>query len=328
MIRCPIPSRFLPAVLLAMALAGLLSAGQLQAGQGSLTLQAPVNETEVENKDRELYKLYEEDLQKGIYAFYRADWDTARTVFQTLQSRKSDDLRPHFFEAMLPFWKYFFTGEDPRYASEFLEKSQQAIQVGERRIEAVPDDTTTLLMMGGLYGYRGLVAASERQFRTALQSGASGLSYTRLLMNMSSENPDALIGQGMFHYMVGSIPREVRWLTSLFGLKGDRQTGIELLEQAAQKSAHTSTDASMMLVYIYKRDEQFDDAVRVSTQLVSRWPGNPIFQFYHASALELSGKTGESFALYKDIVSSTHDELSQVREMSLQRIKYITEQQK
>ena len=312
--------------LLAILLAVALFTEQLHASQGSGRLDAPENEVVLEELDRERYRIFEEDLQRGIYAFYRAEWDTARTVFQTLQNRNSDDLRPHFFEAMLPFWKYFFAGEDSQDALDFLEKSEQAIQVGIRRIEAVPDDTTTLLMMGGLYGYRGLVAASERQFRTALQSGASGLNYTRLLMNMSAENPDALIGQGMFHYMVGSIPREVRWLTSLFGLKGDRQTGIDLLEQASRKSSHTSTDASMMLVYIYKRDEQYDDAVRVSTQLVASWPDNPIFKFYHANALELSGKTDESLVLYEDIVRSAHHELPEMREMSLQRIKHIAEQ--
>ncbi len=263
---------------------------------------------------------FEQRLETGITAFYRSDWNEARTVFSELKERDVNDLRPYFFEAMIPFWKYFFGGEHPDDALDFLEKSEAAIKVGEEHIETNPDDITTVLMLGGLYGYRALVAAGEQQYRTALRSGANGYSYTRTLMRMDSGNPDALIGQGVFNYMMGTIPGAVRWTANLFGLRGDKETGLELLEWAGQMDTHTSTDARIILTYIYHLEERYEDALRVVDVLVEEWPDNTIFRYYRALSLEMCGKYEEAEAGYRAVIARAHPELMEIRKESNERL--------
>ncbi len=288
-----------------------------------MPLSAESKDAVESESDRDHYRSFEKKLDFGIAAFYRTDWDEARSIFDDLQKADENDPRPYFFEAMVPFWKYFFADESPAAAQEFLEKSEKAIQVGKRRMKAAPEDTTTVLMMGGLFGYRGLVAASERHYRTAVQSGASGLSFTRRLMSMSTDNPDVLIGQGVFNYMMGTIPREARWLTSMIGLSGNRNEGLRMLEEAAMSDSYTSADAGMILAYLYHEEERYDDALRIVEPLVQNWPDNIIFRYYYAMALEKTEKKNQAKKQYQIIIDNKHAELGVIRkkgEKGLQRI--------
>ena len=271
------------------------------------------------SSDREIHRDFDDILELGIEAFYQADWDEAQAVFEELRNRDASDLRPWFFEAMVPFWKYFFAGQDSEMAREFLDWSGKAVEVGDRRLSNVPGDTTAILMMGGLHGYRGLVAASEREFRTAMRSGAAGYSFTRKLMQMSSENPDALIGQGVYHYMVGTIPDGARWLTNMAGLRGDKLTGFSKLEEAAERNSHTRTDARMILTYLYHQEEKYEDALRVSSLLVDDWPENEIFRYYYAISLEKTGRNDEAADQFRIVEASEHADLDKLRKESRER---------
>lgn len=283
-----------------------------------------LHEAGAEKGDREKYTDFEQQLNTGVAAFYRTEWEEARTIFQALQKQRQEDPRPYFFEAMLPFWKYFFTDECPEAARQFLEKSEKAIDVGKKRIKSAPEDTTTVLIMGGLYGYRGLVAASERQYRTAVSSGASGFSFTRRLMGMSADNPDVLIGQGVFHYMMGTIPREARWLTSIAGLSGNRETGLKLLEEAAASDTYTSTDARMILTFLYHQEELYEEALRIVEPLVEKWPDNVIFRYFYALSLDNNGQAVKAKEQYRIIVDRDHPELPALRDRGRERLEYLT----
>ncbi len=290
-----------------------------------ITASAELTAMNTKAEKHENYSDIEYRLESAIHAFYQSHWEDAEAILDELTSSDPNDLRPYFFEAMLPFWKYFFAGEEPEVAQRFLEKSQKAVRIGNEYLDQHPNDTTVVLMMGGLYGYRGLVAASEKQYRTALQSGANGFSFTRKLMSMDSSHPDALIGQGVFNYMVGNIPREAKWLTSFAGLNGDKATGFEKLEEASQKSTHTSTDARMILTYLYQREERYDDALRVVSSLVEQWPDNIIFRYYYAKSLEYNNKYDQAREAYRMVAESGQKHLDLIQQRSAEKVDQLAQ---
>ena len=285
-----------------------------------LITNAHVNSGDEQKLDTTETLSHHQLLDAGITAFYQGRWDQARSLFLEVQKLDQNDPRPYFFEAMLPFWKYFFAGESEEDAQAFLRKSEKAISVGNEMMKKQPDDTTTVLLLSGLYGYRGLVAASERHYRTAMRSGANGFAFTRRLMTMGSSNPDALIGQGVFHYMMGSIPREARWFLSMTGLKGNRDVGFRKLEEASTLDSHTSTDARMILAYLYHQEERYEDALRISAPLIEKWPENIIFRYYYALSLEMSGHHEKAMEQYRFVVQNRHPELESIRTKSRDRL--------
>lgn len=264
--------------------------------------------------------LFEKELEAGVEAFYQAEWDEAEETFNRLILDHPEDPAPYFFRSMIPFWIYFFAGEEADAADDFLEQSERVIEIAEQKLETNPNDTTAVLMLSGLYGYRSLVSANEGHYRTAMQSGVSGYSYSRKLMNMESDDPNALIGQGVFNYMVGSIPRSLQWLSSVAGVSGNKEKGFELLEKAGQDGSKVANDARMILTYLYLEEEKPSEALRVIKPLADNYPDNPIFQFYLARSYEETGKASRADEVYHKVVELDHPDLQKLKELSRERL--------
>ncbi len=260
-------------------------------------------------------------LDSALNAFYNADWDSAQSYLDLLKEETPDDPSVFFFDSMIPFWKYFFGGNRSEDAREFLDRSEIAINLGEKRLRASSRDTSTVLLLSGLHGYRSLVAASEREYRVAIRSGMTGFQYTRQLLSLDSDDPNAKMGRGVFNYMMGSIPSEIRWATSFAGISGDRETGIQELEEAATADSYVKIDALMILTYFYLRDEEFDNALRTSSQLVELYPDNSIFQFYHAKALESTNQRDDAIRVFSLVIENNQAGLEHLVQDS---IKYVS----
>jgi len=259
-------------------------------------------------------------LPVTIQSFYKADWDRTRLSLTDLKRIDKNDPMPYFMEAMIPFWAYFFGGMDSKNAIEFLDLSEIAIKITEKKLEIAPEDTSSILLLSGLHGYRSLVAAQEKKYGIAMSSGATGYGYTKSLMKMDNDNPNTLMGQGVFHYMVGSIPSEVKWMARLAGLTGDKQQGFMLLERAAESDSHVSNDARMFLAYLYNRDGEFTKAHHHLNILVNEYPTNPIFHFNLGLIHEALGDAESAQMAYSKVVSIGSKDLAELTRLSKDRL--------
>lgn len=269
---------------------------------------------------------YESTLREGIEAFYQTDWMKAERLFNRLQASSPEDPRAWFFEAMIPFWNYFFGLGGSHTADRFLALSSEAVARGERRLSRQPGDTTTVLLLSGLHGYRSLIAASEKRYRTALQSGMTGYRYTRQLLALDEGDPRALIGKGVFHYMLGTVPGELRWMTNMAGLKGDRQEGLRLLRSASQTNSYVRNDALMILAYLHEREGRAEEALDFLESLQERYPGNLLVLFNRARLLEALGRNGPARELYAKAAGMRHPGLQELKKESARRAERLRTQ--
>lgn len=266
---------------------------------------------------------YETKLEEGIEAFYQTDWDKASGIFDELQAMNGQDPRAYFFDAMIPFWKYFFGGSSSEAATDFLERSSKAIEISENRLQKNPHDTTMVLMLSGLHGYRSLVAAGEKNYQTAVSSGMTGFTYTRKLLKLDDEDSRALIGKGIFYYMMGTVPKQLRWATNMMGMKGDRQEGYHILEKAAASESYVSNDARMILSYLYKREGRMEEALVHIKELCRKYPQNIIFQFHYAELLNSTDRRAEARRAYQAVVELPNTQLSELKSQSRDRLRNL-----
>ncbi|MDR9364102.1 MAG: tetratricopeptide repeat protein [Balneolaceae bacterium] len=259
---------------------------------------------------------YEDRLNSGIEAFYQTDWDRANRNFEQIKTRHPDDPTPYFFESMMPFLEYFFVDQSEQLASEFLKKSEIAVELSQQKLEETSTDTTMVLMLSGLYGYRGLVAAGQGEHRIALQSGLKGFNYTRQLLSIDSNRPDARIGKGMFYYMVGSVPSGMKWATNIFGLNAEIEDGFHELKIAAESDSYVSNDAKMMLMYLYQKEGRLEDALHYAEKLTKDLPDNVIFLYKKADILENLGNREAALNVYKAIINKNNPDLGLITEKS------------
>lgn len=259
---------------------------------------------------------YDQMLEEGMTAFYETRWYVANDIFDEMKKTSPEDPRAYFFESMIPFWEYFFVNQKAELANEFLEISEDAINFSEIKLAENPGDTTLVLMLSGLHGYRSLVAAGEKEYRTAMQSGVTGFKYTRQLLSLDSTRPDAQIGRGMFYYMVGSVPREARWLTNMIGVKGDIEMGFEEIKKAANSESAVSNDAMMMLMYLYDKEERYDEALVYADQLTAKFPENVIFHFKKGQIYSKKGNIDAAIQSFKQVILLDNSYLTELKVLS------------
>jgi tetratricopeptide (TPR) repeat protein len=264
-----------------------------------------------------------QNLLDGIEAYYQTDWGEANLYFQKVKDEDPSDPRPYFFEAMMPFLEYFFIEQSETLANRFLEKSEIAVELSSERLEDSPNDTTMVLLLSGLHGYRGLVAADQNNHRIALSSGLTGFNYTRKLLSIDTDRADARIGRGMFYYMVGSIPSGMKWAANIVGLSADIDDGFAELKKAAESNTYIRNDALMMLMYLYSREEQYTDALQYAEELTSTLPDNVIFLYKKAEIYEQLDDREQAVSTYKRIVALDNEHLQRVTSISRDRIKKL-----
>lgn len=277
---------------------------------GASTLQAQPNS-------------FDRTLDRGIDAFYATDWVRADSAFNALIRSHPNDPRPYFFSSMIPFWAYFFAGNDSHQGASFLKRSEIAIQVGLKHLETSPGDTSVVLLMSGLHGYRSLVAASEKEYRIAIQSGMKGYSFTKLLMAYGDANPNAMMGQGVFQYMVGSIPAEIRWMATLAGLSGDKQAGLNLLHKVATGDSDAKYDAMMVLAHVMEKEDRPSDAMTYLSLLLTHQPENIIAVYHLARLREAAGSYVEARKGYMAVLQTHRPEFSRIRQESRSKLQLL-----
>lgn len=264
-------------------------------------------------------------LEEGVQAFYQTEWGRARKIFDELKSESPSNPMPYFFESMMPFWEYFFVNQTEELATEFLEKSEKAIELSNKRLDEVPGDTTMVMILSGLHGYRSLVAAGESNYKIAIRSSMTGFSYTRKLLSLDSDRPDAKIGRGMYYYMLGSVPKEMKWVTNIAGLKGDIEMGLSELTLAAQSNSYVRHDAKMILMYLYNREEKYEEALVYAEKLTKEFPENVIFIYKKAEIYDKLGKMDLAKDQFTKILELDNKFLREVTNKSRSRIRELEE---
>ena len=263
---------------------------------------------------------YDQRLDEAIEDFYQTNWEVAEKSFEALRRDYPEDPTPLFFQSMMPFWEYFLIDQTPELANEFLSISEEAVKLSEKKLENSPDDTTMVLLLSGLHGYRSLVAAGESNYRVAIRSGMTGFSFTRKLLSLDSERPDARIGRGMFYYMVGTIPREMKWASNMIGLRGDMEQGFEELKIASESESYISNDAKLMLMYLYEREEKYGQALKYAEMLTEEFPENVIFKYKQGEILEKMGQAEPAKQIFKEIIELNNPVLTGITEKSRKKV--------
>lgn len=288
-----------------------------------LCLSARLNGAIPDSLDKRDDVTLNEALLDGIEAYYQTDWARANELFRRVKEEAPSDPRPYFFEAMMPFLEYFFIDQTEELAGKFFEKSEIAVKMSSQRLKESPSDTTMVLLLSGLHGYRGLVAADQNNHRVALSSGLTGFNYTRKLLSLNTERADAKIGRGMFYYMVGSIPSGMKWAANIVGLNANTEDGFNELKKAAKSDTYIRNDALMMLMYLYTREEQYANALHYAEQLTATLPTNAIFLYKKAEIFEQMGDRQQAIFTYKEVVKLNNQHLQKVTDLSRERIKKL-----
>jgi tetratricopeptide (TPR) repeat protein len=232
----------------------------------------------------------------GFVHFYNLEFDDALAAFhaEAAQLPESADAYNHIAQTIL-YREMFRSGAlesqmvtgtnpflrrakmNPSGADDtlFNDAIARAMELAGARLKTSPNDAAALYAMGVSYGLRSnynfLV---HKAWAEALHDATSARKAHHRATEVDPDFNDARLVQGLYDYIVGSLPFHWRTLGFLAGFRGNRERGIETLKLVAEKGRVNRADAAILLCAIYRRERRAKDAIPYLDDLIRRFPHN------------------------------------------------------
>ncbi len=279
-IRCQLAAR--------AVLYSLLLALSPAAGQEAYTLRA-----------------FDERIQHGIDLIYNLHFDEADAHFAHIIAAAPDNPLGYFFSAMVAWWRVLIDLEDRSHDQAFYDRLARCIEVCDLRLQSEPLDFDAILFKGGAIGFRGRLRGDREQYIQAARDGLRSLPLLKQSRQLEPSNRDILFGQGLYNYFADVMPQRHAIVRPVMAFlpDGNRELGLQQLQEVAQQGRYARAEAAYFLAQIYRIFEGDKNAALPYLQeLYARYPRNALFHRYTARNLIEVGRWAEGIALYKDYV--------------------------
>jgi tetratricopeptide (TPR) repeat protein len=219
-------------------------------------------------------QMFKQQAQMGIDAMYNMQFSQALETFDGLITRYPDNPRGYFFRASVFLWRYLFGYSEPDL-KRFYAVSEQALQVAETAKKTHPDNLESQVIIGSMYAFRAIANFKSENFIKGTLDMRTCYNYLTEVVKQDPKQYDAYMGLGMFHFVMGALPKSVRTMANLAGMKGDCALGLRELELAAQKSSFAANDAKMCLgmLHIYF-NKDYGTGLKYLNEMLTRYPNN------------------------------------------------------
>jgi tetratricopeptide (TPR) repeat protein len=268
---------------------------------------------------------FEDLTRSGMDHYYSLEYDQAIRDLQAAILLKPDDPKGvnHLLEAVLFRELYrhgaldtsLYTQEsflnskqiklDPEATRQIRGLVDKAFFLSDKRLKENPRDLEALYAHGvtkGLYAtYLGLV---EHSWFSALRSALGSRSDHEQVLKIQPGYVDAKTVVGIHNYVVASLPLPVKVMAGITGIRGDKNRGLEYLNEAAKNGTESSADAGVALGLFLRREGRFDEALKVVRNLISAHPRNFLFALEEANLLKDSGKRPQAILAYQTLLTA------------------------
>jgi len=120
------------------------------------------------------------------------------------------------------------------------------------------------------------------------------------------------------------IPGWLKLVVGVFGISGaGKDAGIQNIETAAAKGKNASTDAKMVLSVIYSREKRYDDALRIMTELHSRYPRNFLFEMAQASTYGKMRRYDDANRTYHQVLANIQARKDGYERIRIERVYFL-----
>ena len=198
-----------------------------------------------------------------------------------------------------------------RQEGALLHELDDAIAMCDSMLELDENDAAAYLYRGWAYINKAQTLLIARRMRAAAGSSRDGKNDFDKFYELHPEgDPDAATVFGSFLYFADTLPgffKFIRWLVRVPG--GDRERGLELMEEGAAGRGYTYPDAVLMLaVTYYLFDGNLEDSARMLDEAVREYPNHPWVVEYGCSMSFLYPElTGRATAVEAALLDGWND---------------------
>ena len=254
--------------------------------------------------------------------FYDMDYDASIQEFTQIEKRHPDDpdAMNHLLTVVLFRELYrigaLSSGEysndsfvdmkhqpaDPHTCDQIKALAAKALAIEEKRIAANPKDAGAFYARGVTRAeFATYTALIEHAWFSALRNAVGARHDHERVLELDPQNVDAKLIVGAHNYVVGSLPWGVKAASTVVGLGGNKEKGLDYLHQAAAASSETSIDAKILLAVFLRRERQFDESLQLIRSVEPHYPHNVLFPLEDGNLLREKGQNRAAEAIYRRV---------------------------
>jgi tetratricopeptide (TPR) repeat protein len=259
----------------------------------------------------------------GFEYFYNLEYNEALAYFHTEAGRNPDspDVYNHIAQTILyremfrsgaleselvtgsnPFLRREGLNPSKADQQEFQDSINRALAIAEARLSKNANDTGALYAQGVSYGLRGnYYFLVQKAYRDALRDATTARKAHLRVTELDPTVTDARLVQGIYDYVVGSLPPVWRVLGFFAGFQGDRERGIQTVQQVATEGRLNRVDAEVLLCAAYRRERRPKQAVPLLTGLIGRFPRNYLLRLELVQMYGDLGEKDKALAVIRDV---------------------------
>jgi len=291
-------------------------------GQRSETGPSSVSPAELTRPNRLSLRSKEPLNAQAFDHFYDMEYDRSIQEFTLLYQRRPDDADSinHLLNAVLFHELYrigaLSAGEyandtfinaahepaNPQICDQIKSLVQRATAIENQRLGANSKDVGALYARGVTRAeFATYTALIEHAWFSALRNAVAARHDHEKVLDLDPSNVDAKLIVGAHNYVVGNLPWAVKTASSVVGLGGNREKGLEYLHEAADGNGETSVDAKIVLVVFLRRERRFDEALQILRTLEPQYTHNVLFAIEEGNLLNAKGQSGEAATVYRRV---------------------------
>ena len=260
--------------------------------------------------------------------FYDMDYDASTQEFTQIEKRHPDDPDAinHLLTVVL-FRELYRIGAlssaeyandsfvdmknqpaDPHTCDQIKALVEKALAIEEKRIAANPKDAGAFYARGVTRAeFATYTALIEHAWFSALRNAVGARHDHERVLELDPHSVDAKLIVGAHNYVVGSLPWGVKAASTVVGLGGNKEKGLEYLHDAATANSETSVDAKILLVVFLRRERRFDESLQFIRSLEPQYPHNVLFPLEDGNLLREKGQNREAEAIYRRVWQDGHN---------------------
>lgn len=229
----------------------------------------------------------------GINNMYNNKFDVAESQFQWLKRKYPSHPLPNFLLGLSNWWRIMPNPDNKKYDIIFLAYMDSSIYYAKGMLDIDKTNVEASFFLSAAYAFKARLYAERKMWRKSAVAGKRSLKYLEFCRGKDYLSPELLFGDGIYNYYSVWIPENYPSLKPilLFFRKGDKQKGIEQLEEVRKEAFYTRVEAEMFLMRIYALEKkETQKALYISEHLHKTFPNNPYFHRFYARMLYTTGR--------------------------------------
>ena len=234
------------------------------------------------------------ETTEAINLMYNYKFEEADKQFKWLVQEYSWHPLPYFLLGLSTWWKIAPSLDERNLDDRFLFLMDTSIVLGKKIYENY-NKIEGAFFLAASYGFKGRLLSERKKWRKAAFAGKNALKYLREVEGEDKFIPEISFGNGLFNYYAIWVAEKYPLLKPIINLfpKGNKNLGIDQLDNAAKNSFYTRTEAQFFLMKILSQENKISKSIQISSYLNDVFPDNSIFHDHRNTLLYRSNQLTE-----------------------------------